>query len=234
MTKDLLQWAHIPNPLLLEGSSTEELLRQLSQKTLCENHSACGTCIHCKQMIKGYHPDWILLDGACKMEDVRRVLIELKRRPYSAHTKVLMLTHFDQASASVQNAFLKTFEEPSPKWHIFMGATSKLSILPTLRSRCLVFSLSRLLEKPELTQEESSLYSAIQNSDEWKLAEIIEPHLKERSKFRDLLMRLLKTASAEGYPGTWMSLAEGVEGALEELDRNLHPKIVWEALWLRA
>lgn len=55
---------------------------------------------------------------------------------------VFVLPEFDQARWMVQNALLKTLEEPPPRTAILALARNPMELLPTVRSRSLILSLA--------------------------------------------------------------------------------------------
>lgn len=73
-----------------------------------------------------------------QVRDLKRSLLTS-----SGITRYLIIKCLDTASAEVQNALLKTFEEKTSNNQFIMPITSLSPILPTIQSRCQVIVLSK-------------------------------------------------------------------------------------------
>jgi len=174
------------------------------------------------------------MDGSVKMEEFREKLSALRQKPFEAKVRVFTMAHFEDASTFVQNALLKTLEEPLAHWIILMGVRSRFRLLETIRSRCLILKLppvSQEAEAEEWSDKERKFYTAIQTQNHLDAYQFVESEWKERDHFYRLLLKFLKRASEEGYPGHWLQLAPLLERGLAELERNINPKIVWDRAW---
>ena len=100
----------------------------------------CGTCQTCKQIERMQHADLLIIqaeDGsALKVDQVRELQHFVSLAPYSSRYRVVLLRNFQQATASAQNALLKTLEEPNPKVLMLVTANDPENLLPTITSRC--------------------------------------------------------------------------------------------------
>lgn len=232
MIEKFAAWKILPSPLLLEGEDRLSYLKKLSHRALCE--TLCGTCKTCKMLAKGFHPDLIWLGEESKMEDIREALTKLRQRPFEATHRVLVIENLHDANAAMQNALLKTLEEPLPHWKILLGINSRFAALPTLRSRCLYVKLPPPEKADELTESEQSIFEKIRDRKDLELSVAIETPLKDRAKAKSCFIRLLSAASQKSYPGHWLYVAEPMEQSLAALDRNLNSKIVWDRLWAKS
>jgi DNA polymerase-3 subunit delta' len=79
-----------------------------------------------------------------KVEQIRELQRSLALSPYSARFRVALLLNFEQATASAQNALLKTLEEAPEKVILLLTAGSPENLLPTIVSRCEVMRLRPL------------------------------------------------------------------------------------------
>lgn len=70
-----------------------------------------------------------------KIDEVRNVLRLLALQPYSARYRVAILDDFQLVAPLVQDALLKTLEEPASHAILILLATSAERVLPTIRSR---------------------------------------------------------------------------------------------------
>lgn len=231
--EDLLKAKQIPSPLILEGESHADWLKRIVSYALCQTQSACGSCAGCKKTRQGFHPDWIELKGSLKIDELRQQLIKLRQRPYEANVRVLTISDFQEASDFIQNALLKTLEEPEAHWLIVLGLTSRQTMLSTLRSRCLFYPLKDAAHV-ELSDEEEDLYRLMKRADDFTLYQKMENLLKDRHKTKAAFVHLMRKASSEFYPEHWQNLAPHLEQALTELDRNLNQRLVWERAWAQS
>ncbi len=67
------------------------------------------------------HPDVVLVAGGASVDEIRDVLRSAAFRPFEGRRRVFILDEADTLSAVVQNALLKTLEEP--------GATSQFILV---------------------------------------------------------------------------------------------------------
>ncbi len=87
------------------------------------------------------------------IESIREMLQMAALMPVQSDYKVVLMENMHLANVQMMNALLKTLEEP-PKYTIFL-LLSKQPLLPTVMSRCQVFSLSGLSDV-EISEDVSS------------------------------------------------------------------------------
>jgi DNA polymerase-3 subunit delta' len=102
---------------------------------------ACGECAACKKIVRGVHPDVMLVEagdaGTIKIDQVRDVIDRANYRPFEGRRRVFIIDAADNLATYAQNGLLKIFEEP-PSMSVFILTTSRPdTLLPTLRSRCI-------------------------------------------------------------------------------------------------
>jgi len=102
---------------------------------------ACGECAPCRKIVRGVHPDVLIVEpgdsGTIKIEQVREIVDRANYRPFEGRRRVVILDEADALVPAAQNALLKTLEEP-PSTSVFILSTSRPDmLLPTVRSRCI-------------------------------------------------------------------------------------------------
>ena len=234
MLTALLKAKKFPSPLIVEGETRSSVIQEIAQTALCETQTACGGCRSCKQIAKGFHPDWLSLSGAVKIEELRDRLFQLRQRPFQAKVRVFSYDDAQEANSFVQNALLKTLEEPLAHWILVLGVNSKLSLLATIRSRCLFYKIPDTALTAELSSEEEKIFDFIAEKNELGLQKELEPILKDRQRAKSTFQRLLSQASFQKYPGHWTQLSPHLEDIFTELSRNLNPRLIWDRAWAKS
>jgi DNA polymerase-3 subunit delta' len=148
-----------------EGWGELEFARSVAQSLLCEKPGAerrsCGTCAACNWFSQGNHPDFRLLlpenlavesseEGAepgkkrseqIRIEQVRELADFLAVGTHRGGVRVILIYPAEAMNANTQNALLKSLEEPPPATVFLLVSTQPDRLLPTVRSRCLRFTL---------------------------------------------------------------------------------------------
>lgn len=106
----------------------------------------CGECRTCRQIARMEHADLSVIragegSSSLKVEQVRELQRSLSLAPYEAPYRIALLLNFEQATASAQNALLKTLEEAPPRVILLLTAPTPEDVLPTILSRCEVLRL---------------------------------------------------------------------------------------------
>jgi DNA polymerase-3 subunit gamma/tau len=103
------------------------------------------TCHVCVAIANGTSLDVVEMDAASQrgIDDIREIRERVVLQPVEGRYKVYILDEAHQLTDAAWNALLKLIEEPPPHL-LFVFCTTDLSkVLPTVRSRCQVFPLSR-------------------------------------------------------------------------------------------
>ena len=151
---DAVSHAYILNG---ERGSGKKLLANLFAMSLqCQNRQedgeACGKCQSCRQALSGNQPDIIRVThekpNTISVDDIRvQVNNDIVIRPYSSRYKIYIIPDADLMTVQAQNALLKTIEEP-PEYAVIMLLTENAeTLLPTIRSRCVMMKLRNIKDQ---------------------------------------------------------------------------------------
>ena len=155
--KDAVQQNKVSHAYILNGQrgSGKKMLAKLFAMTLqCESGESepCGECRSCIQANNGNQPDIITVKhekpASISVDDVRtQINGDIMIKPYSSPYKVYIVPEADLMTVQAQNAILKTIEEP-PEYAVILLLTENAdSLLPTIRSRCVMLKLRNIKDK---------------------------------------------------------------------------------------
>lgn len=155
--QDAVQQNKVSHAYILNGQrgSGKKMLAKLFAMTLqCESGKPepCGECRSCLQANSGNQPDIITVKhekpASISVDDVRtQVNGDIMIKPYSSPYKIYIIPEADLMTAQAQNAILKTIEEPPEYAVIFLLTENADSLLPTIRSRCVMLKLRNIKDK---------------------------------------------------------------------------------------
>ena len=131
----------------------------LAQLVVCldplPDGTPCGHCETCSLLENGLYPDLFLLAPTSKSRQIR--IGETEDEPDSLRNfesmfhlsssapggwKIGVIQDCDTMNENAQNAFLKTLEEPPRNCLFILTTGHPASLLPTIRSRCQILSLT--------------------------------------------------------------------------------------------
>jgi DNA polymerase-3 subunit gamma/tau len=132
------------------GIGKTTIARILAKCLNCEtgvSSKPCGECGSCVDVDEGRFVDMIEIDAASRtgVDDMRELLESVQYTPTSGRYKVYIIDEVHMLSTHSFNALLKTLEEPPPHVKFVLATTDPEKIPVTILSRCLRFSLRRLL-----------------------------------------------------------------------------------------
>jgi len=124
-----------------EGIGKKTMAGVFAAALLCDRGAdeACGSCLACRKVKSGNHPDLIRMaaEGAfIKMQAVRELMAAMAFRPMEGGRRIFIIEDADRMHHTAANALLKTLEEPAAA-NVLLLVTAKPFLLPrTILSRC--------------------------------------------------------------------------------------------------
>lgn len=134
----------VPTAQLIVGplEHSRDYIISAIQKNVCR-HQGCATCSVCMTVKNNQYHNmrWLLPDKNYTLEDIDPVLQTIS---LALPTNTFYFFVFDKAdylTPACANRLLKSIEEPPSGYHFIFLAERRDSILPTIRSRCLIHIL---------------------------------------------------------------------------------------------
>jgi DNA polymerase-3 subunit delta' len=102
---------------------------------------SCDTCISCKKIDDGNHPDvmWVYPEGKgeeIKIDGIRNLTEKMYLKPFESDKKVFVIVDADNMREPAANALLKTLEEPASDSFIILITSIPERLPETIISRC--------------------------------------------------------------------------------------------------
>jgi len=132
------------------GAGKDAFVEDLLALSFCSDADTsrhpCNQCRGCRDARSRAHPDLVVgspdgwrdqrSTGESIVAAARRWLLEAAGAPVVADRRMVLIERADRANEQIQNALLKTLEEPTDR-HVFVLVADEPSrLLPTIRSRC--------------------------------------------------------------------------------------------------
>lgn len=223
----------MPQSIMLTGGNDALQLKcayELSASVLCsEKNAPCGKCSACKKALSKLHPDITLIqptDGRklVSIDDIRTGVIEkLYITPNEADNKVFILTGASDYSVYIQNALLKTIEEPPEDCMFIILCNQRSDMLTTIISRATELFLGETPDgKPKAKDVKADeiakkLMHSFANGNEFAMIEASADIGKEREVFTKTLEKsvlIIRDALADGSGVTAMGGNEEISSLL--------------------
>lgn len=150
----LQQSGRLPHAVLFNGShgvGKQALADALIAQMLCAHPTthACGHCHSCQMLASGYHPDLLRVSPEegkrqIRIDPIRAVNRFVNQTAQQSGYRVIVISPAEAMNVAAANALLKSLEEPGEKTLFILLADVPSRVLPTIRSRCQQWSLSRV------------------------------------------------------------------------------------------
>ncbi len=139
------------------GIGKRTVALRLAQTLECGTHEAggCGTCLSCRKIERGVHPDVRLVTRAgdrklIGIEQIREMREDLALRPLEGRWRVVILDDASELDQG-QDALLKTLEEPPSHAVLLLLTTTPAALHETILSRLQPLTL-RLVPPAEIEE----------------------------------------------------------------------------------
>jgi len=144
--RNILREHRIPNGLLFYGPGgvgKRLTAIELAKAVNCEkqNGDACDTCLQCRKVMSGNHPDIRHVSPSEKTRLIRKDDVDeinelASLRPFESQWRIFIVQDAERMNPPAQNHFLKTLEEPPGRSLFILLSEYPRVLLPTIRSRC--------------------------------------------------------------------------------------------------
>lgn len=140
----------LPQAIILqgdEGVGKKTLAKLIANTVVCTNENKpCKTCPACQRAKAGSHPDIRIYEGSGKsgnisVETIRSIIDDAQKKPEETDRNIYLLFIKNKLSEASQNKLLKIMEEPPGQALFIITVNSVESLLPTIRSRTVCYTL---------------------------------------------------------------------------------------------
>ncbi len=189
------------------------------------------------------HPDYAVLDCSedASAENVREFIGRIALKPFVAKRKFALISNIENLNSQGANALLKTLEEP-PENTIMVLTADTRKILPTVLSRCQVFSINRGVHVEERSPATGQKVREAGPGIKTFAGQALSERLLAINRFADLEEQDLKqeienfvyesAGRLSQAPEKYTQLAAGLK-AYEDLGTNKNRKLVLQGLFMK-
>lgn len=147
-----LEKRRVPHSMLFAGSDgvgKRTLAIRLAKVLNCLEIEGgfCNRCVSCKKIEAGTHPDILYVSVLedkqfLHIDQIREARADVFYQPFEGRCRVILFDDSERMKEEAANSILKILEEPPPSTKIILLTKKFHSLLPTIRSRCQIFSFS--------------------------------------------------------------------------------------------
>jgi DNA polymerase III subunit delta' len=188
-------------------------------------------------LVFGTHPDFLTFppDGPLRQIGIPQMRLLKERaqyKPLHGARRVFLIDHADRAGEQAANSLLKTLEEPPDHLILIMTAENVYDLLPTIRSRSVVFNFSPLAnaDMQEFARvrglDRAERRIALSGGSPGVAASLdIDLFQKRRAS----MLALLRTGAGVTPFASWLPVAEALARARSE-KLELYLKLLYDLL----
>lgn len=109
------------------------------QRYFCSNQG-CNVCTACRQINDQQHHSvhWLAPTNYYTLQDLAIIPSTISYALATGHHHFFIITQADFLTAQCANSLLKSLEEPPTGYHFILLVQREESLLPTIRSRCVI------------------------------------------------------------------------------------------------
>lgn len=125
------------------GSGRSVAARAFAAALQCPD-GGCGTCLDCRQVMGGTHPDVTFVSTekvVIDIREVRQLVTTAARSASQGRWRIIVVEDADRMVERTSNVLLKSIEEPAEHTVWLLCAPSRDDVIVTIRSRCRHVSL---------------------------------------------------------------------------------------------
>lgn len=213
-------------------------------QTLFCKKNACGSCIICIQISQQQHHAsiWIYPEKQYTRDDLEIIFKRISFSLQPDEQVFFILQKADFLTTACANSLLKSLEEPPPGYHFLLLAQRTETILPTIRSRCLM----RTLQSNTAIEQHQELFHCFTNNtllnayDFLKLLDQSKMSSRESIELFDALLEYWSTKYADAIVGENIAVAKRARDVINNLQSmaKIFPmpgssKLFWKNLYLK-
>jgi DNA polymerase-3 subunit delta' len=183
------------------------------------------------------HPDFMTFapDGPLRQLIIPQMRLLKERaafKPSHGSRRIFLIDHVDRAGDNVTNSLLKILEEPPEHLILIMTSENAYDLLPTIRSRSVMFHLSPL---PMSDIRAFAEFRKLDNAERRSALSAGSPGLAASldlavyDKRRAAMHALLKAAAGVAPFATWMPYSESISRSKNE-KLELYLRLLYELL----
>jgi DNA polymerase-3 subunit delta' len=170
------------------------------------------------------HPDFLTFppDGPLRQITIQQMRL-LKERaqfgPLKGRRRVFLIDHIDRANEQAANSLLKILEEPPAHLVLVMTAENFADLLPTIRSRSLIFHMTTLSDEEMAEFAKARGWSVTERrvmlaAGSPGLAVTLDLELWDTRRKR--MVTLLEVASGQEHFSAWVKHSESISASKTE------------------
>jgi DNA polymerase III subunit delta' len=233
------------------GVGKSFVARLLAAALNCENtrgSDADGTCLSCRRVLRGVHPDvhHIEPEGEqLRVEEVRAVREEAWHSRREGRTAVFILEQADRMNDNAANALLKVLEEPPAGVVFVLVAPSAATLVGTVPSRARVLTFAELPQatlaaglarEPGVNPELAAWAAAAAHGRLGRARELLtdEAARARRDRVLDLLESLVTGSAADALGAADVIARVGEEAAAALRDAQVEELAALEEVFGRG